>query len=290
MLTAPLFKDFGKSLIDFFTAGFEYRHQLRVQGKTANGINVASSVRTGPDGTPIGAMSLREGGVNIELDTADSQRLGLTYRLPRLPGSTLNISADSTPGVSCAVDYAEANFSTSLGAHGRGTQASLEWTGALAAQGTAVGASVKHALKGFEALDYNAAIQWTHNNLTAALTTSDCMSKYMLGATSQIHTDTTVGVCFKSDLFSPKPFPTATVALEWKRSKMKLDSSGNIACVTDHALVHPAVKLSLSTEFHVTRPLAPPKFGVSLVLGEADLPAAGAAFSTGAGLVCPHCK
>jgi len=290
MFPAPLFKQFGQSLIDLFNAGFEYRHQLRVQGKTVNGINVASSVQTGPDGTSIGAVSLREDCLNIELDTADSQRLGLISRLPNLPGSTLNFSADSTPSVGGSIDYAEANFSTSFGAYGRGNRASLEWTGALASQGMAVGASVKHTLNGFESPDYNAAIQWTHNNVTAALTTSDCMTKYMLGAMSTIR-DATVGVCFKSDLFSPKPFPSASVAVELKPSKVKLDSNGNLAMVTEHALLHPAVKLSLSTEFHVTRLLAPPKFGVSLVLGEGDTPfSSGAAGSTRAALVCPHCK
>jgi len=271
----PLFKNFGKSVIDLFKEQFDYKRQLKLKSTTANGVQLESGAELGKDGRVDGNVkaTYKQAGVGTfqsELNTTGSTKVSV--KADKLtPGLAMKLTGDEKPSAKLEVDYAKDFFSSSLTVDASKVSTSVDVAGVIGFDGLAVGGHAKYDVLQQKLADFNAGAEYAQSDFTVTVKTSDQANKI---TTSYLHhISPLVQVAASLDYDIERHARTATIGSTYKldfdnSTKVKLLTSGVFAAVFEHRLQTNG-KIVLSGESSLKASSAvPEKFGVSLHLGD----------------------
>jgi len=267
----PFFKNFGKTLSDLFKEQYDYSRQLKIKSTTANGVVLESSFKNGNEGGVKATCKQPDiGTLQAELYTTGSTKYSVkNEKLAK--GLTLKLSGDEKPSGKVEIDYAQEHVATSLVAD-VAANTSLDAALVTGFEGLSVGGHYKHDVVAQQTKDYNVGAEYSFNDYTFTVKTSDAISKVSVGYLHRYSTDLQLGAQLAYDLKDHKNLLTVGTAYTVDKStalKAKVDSQGLLAAVLEHKLPHPAAKIAISVENNAkAASTTPQSFGITLHLGD----------------------
>jgi voltage-dependent anion channel protein 2 len=279
----PLYSKLGKSLSDLFKKKFEYDSKISSRNNVNSELTIESSSNFTEKGTFAGNVKTTYknkdfGEVEGELNTSGlvTGSLKLTKLADHL---TVTASGTERPSGKLLAEYQKEYFAVSGQVEHNMDTTKLEGTVVVGFDGFAVGGQGRYDTATSDLEDYNAGAEYTHDDFTATLVTTDRADKLVASYFHKIKNrtaglKTSVGGRFEYDLTKQANNRLLTIGVEHdidasSNMKAKVDSNGTIAGVVEHRLNNPSLKLAFAAQWAgKNKTTTPEKFGVGVHFGD----------------------
>jgi voltage-dependent anion channel protein 2 len=279
----PLYSKFGKSLSDLFKKKFEYDSKISSRNIVNSELTIESSSSLTEKGNFTGNVKTTYknkdfGEVEGEMNT--SGLLTGSIKATKLADNlTVTLSGTERPCGKLLAEYQKEYFAVSGQVEHNMDTTKLEGTAVVGFDGFSVGGQARYNTATSEVEDYNAGAEYTHDDFTATLVTSDRADKLVASYFHKIKNrtaglKTSVGGRFEYDLTKQANNRLLTIGVEHdidaaSNMKAKIDSNGSIAGVVEHRLNNPSVKLAFAAQWAgKNKTTTPERFGVGVNFGD----------------------
>jgi len=279
----PLYSKLGKSLSDLVKKKYDYSSQLSTRNNVTSDVTIESTGLLNEKGTYSGKVKATYknkdfGQVESEANTegALTAEVKATKLVDHL---TLTLSGSERPSGKLLAEYQQEHFSLSGQVEHSQETTKLEATAVVGFEGFAVGGQARYDTATSDLEDYNAGAEYSHDDFTATLVTTDRADKLVASYYHKIKNrqaglKTFVGGRFEYDLTKQANNRVLTVGAEHDVDrtttvKGKYDSSGTLSGVVEHRLDNPSLKLNFAAQWSgKNKTTTPEKFGFGVNFGD----------------------
>jgi len=278
----PLYNKIGKTFSDLIKKKYEYSSKLATRNNVSSDVTVESTASLSEKGNYSGAVKATyknkdfgefETEANTEgLLTAQAKATKLAENL------TVTLSGTERPSGKLLAEYSQEYVSLSGQVEHNSETTKLEATCVVGFDGFSVGGQARYDTATSDLEDYNAGAEYSHDDFTATLVTTDRADKLVASYFHKIKNrsglKTFVGGRFEYDLTKQANNRVLTIGAEHEIDKAtivkgKVDSNGSIGAVVEHRLDNPALKLALAAQWSgKNKSTSPEKFGFGLTFGD----------------------
>jgi voltage-dependent anion channel protein 2 len=279
----PLYSKLGKTLSDLFKKKFEYDGKVSSRNIVNNELTLESSSNLTEKGTFAGNVKATYknkdfGEVEGEMNTSGSLT-GSAKATKLAKNLTVTLSGTERPSCKLLAEYQKEYFAVSGHVEHNADTTKLEGTVVVGFDGFSVGGQARYDTAAADLEDYNAGAEYTHDDFTATLVTSDRADKLVASYFYKLKNrtaglKTSVGGRFEYDLTKQANNRVLTIGVEHdidaaSNMKAKVDSNGTLAGVVEHRLNNPSVKLAFAAQWAgKNKSTTPEKFGVGVHFGD----------------------
>jgi len=276
----PFYSKFGKSFSDLLKKKFEYNTKISTRNNVTSEVNIESTAST-DKGNYSGSVKATYknkdfGEVETEANTEGclTGSVKATKLVDRL---TLTLSGTANPSGKLLAEYNQEHFAVTGQVEHTSETTKLEATAVVGFDGFSVGGQARYDTATSDLEDYNAAAEYSHDDFTATIVTTDRADKLTASYYHRIKNrvpglKTFVGGRFEYDLTKQANNRVLTIGVEHDVDKVttvkgKVDNNGTFAAVVEHRLDNPAVKLQLASQWK-GRSTTPEKYGLGVTFGD----------------------
>jgi voltage-dependent anion channel protein 2 len=281
----PLYSKLGKSFSDLLKKKFEYNSKVSVRNAVTSDVTIESSASLNDKGLYSGAVKSTYknrdfGEVEVEANT-DGLLSGKVKAKKLADNLVVTLSGNERPSGKLLADYQQENFSVSGSVEHNSETTKLEATAVVGFDGFSVGGHGRYDTATSDLEDYNAGAEYSHEDFTATLVTTDRADKLVASYFHKIKNRvgglrTAVGGRFEYDLTKQSNNRVLTIGAEHEvdaatLAKAKIDSNGSIGAVVEHRLDNPSLKLAFAAQWNgKNKSTTPEKFGLGAYFGDID--------------------
>jgi len=217
------------------------------------------------------------GEVESEANT-DGLLTGQIKATKLVDGLTVTLSGTERPSGKLLAEYQQEVFSVSGQVEHNAETTKLEGTAVVGFDGFSVGGQARYDTATADLEDYNAGAEYTHDDFTVTLVTTDRADKlvgsYFHKMKNRGGLKSSVGGRFEYDLTKQANNRVLTIGAEHEidsatTAKGKIDSNGSISALVEHRLGNPSLKLSFAAQWSgKNKTTTPEKFGVGMAFGD----------------------
>jgi len=278
----PLYSKLGKSLSDLLKKKFEYSSKVAVRNNVTSDVTVEATTSLN-NNTYSGAVETNYknknfGEVKLEANTEGVLK-GEAKATKLVDHLTLTLSGTERPSGKLLAEYQQEHFSVSGQVEHNTETTKLEATAVVGFDGFSVGGQARYDTATSDLEDYNAGAEYSQDDFTATLVTTDRADKLVASYFHKIKNrtaglKTVVGGRFEYDLTKQANNRVLSVGAEHDIDKIttvrgKVDSNGSISAVVEHRLDNPSLKLQFAAQWSgKNKSTTPEKFGLGLNFGD----------------------
>jgi voltage-dependent anion channel protein 2 len=191
---------------------------------------------------------------------------------------TVTVSGSERPSGKLLAEFQQDYFSVSGQVEHNSETTKVEATAVVGFDGFSVGGQARYDTATSDLEDYNAGAEYTHDDFTATLVTTDRADKLVASYFHKMKNrgglKSSVGGRFEYDLTKQANNRVLTIGAEHEidsatTAKGKIDSNGSIAALVEHRLGNPALKLAFGAQWSgKNKSTTPEKFGVGAYFGD----------------------
>jgi len=279
----PLYKNISKSLSDLLKKKFEYNSKVSTRNNVTSDVSIESTASLSEKGSYQGNVKSTYknkdfGEVEVEANT-DGTLTGQLKYTKLVDNLNLTLSGTERPSGKLLAEYQQEHFSVSGQVEHNQETTKLEGTAVVGFEGFSVGGQARYDTATSDLEDYNAGAEYSHDDFTASLVTTDRADKLVASYFHKIKNRTAglktyVGGRFEYDLTKQANNRVLTVGAEHEvdRSttvKGKYDSSGTLSAAIEHRLDNPSLKLNFASQWSgKNKTTTPEKFGFGVTFGD----------------------
>jgi len=276
----PLYSKIGKSLSDLLKKKFEYSSKVSTRNNVNSEVNIESTATLSEKGTYSGAVKATYknkdfGEVETEANT-EGVFTGQVKATKLVDNLTVTVSGTERPSGKVLAEYAQDHFALSGQVEHNSETTKIEATAVVGFDGFSVGGQARYDTATSDFEDYNAAAEYTHDDFTATIVTTDRADKltgsYIHRLKNRAGLKSLVGGRFEFDLTKNNNARVLTIGAEHEVDKSttvkgKIDNNGTLAAVVEHRLDNPSLKLQFAAQWK-GKNTTPEKFGFGLNFGD----------------------
>lgn len=268
---------------DLFKKKFEYDSKVSTRNIVNPELTLESSANLSEKGNFGGNVKITYknkdfGEVESEVNTAGLMT-GSVKATKFADNLTVTFSGTERPSGKVLAEYQQEYFSVSGQVEHSTETTKVEGTAVVGFDGFSVGGQVRYDTATSDLEDYNAGAEYTEDDFTATLVTTDRADKLVASYFYKIKNrtvglKTSVGGRFEYDLTKQANNRVLAVGVEHdidsaSNFKAKVDSNGTIAGVVEHRLSNPSVKLAFAAQWSgKNKTTTPERLGVGLHFGD----------------------
>jgi len=280
----PLYNKLGKSFSDLLKKRFDYNSKVSVRNAVTSDVTIESSASLTEKGNYSGAVKATYknrdfGEVESEANT-DGLLTGQIKATKLVDNLTLTVSGTERPSGKVLAEYQQDYFSVSGQVEHNSETTKLEATAVVGFEGFSVGGQARYDTATSDLEDYNAGAEYTHDDFTATLVTTDRADKLVASYFHKMKNrgglKSAIGGRFEYDLTKQSNNRLLTIGAEPEidsatTAKGKIDSNGSIAALVEHRLDNPSIKLAFAAQWSgKNKSTTPEKFGVGVFFGDIE--------------------
>jgi len=279
----PLYSKLSKSLSDLLKKKFEYSSKVSVRNNVTSEVTVEATTSLNEKSVYGGAVEATYknksfGEVKTEANTEGT--LKAEVKANKLADNlTLTFSGTERPSGKVLAEYQQDHFSVSAQVEHNNETTKLEATAVVGFDGFSVGGQARYDTATSDLEDYNAGAEYTQDDFTATLVTTDRADKLVASYFHKIKNrtaglKTVIGGRFEYDLTKQANNCVLFIGAEHDVDKIttvrgKVDSNGTIAAVVEHRLDNPSLKLQLAAQWSgKNKTTTTEKFGLGACFGD----------------------
>jgi len=187
-------------------------------------------------------------------------------------GLVLTLSGDAKPSAKVNVDYSQEYFagSVSLDTAVKNLQTKVEGTAVVGMEGLSFGGQARFDVsRENEVEDYNAAVEYTQDDFTATVQSSDKAEKITASYFQKVSNDLQVG----ASVDFGKGGRVLTIGDEYQLDadttlKAKANTQGVVSAVVEHRLANPKLQFGVAASFNALNGVVADQFGLSVTFGD----------------------
>jgi voltage-dependent anion channel protein 2 len=279
----PLYSKLGKSLSDLLKKKFEYDSKINSRNAVNQELTVESAANLTEKGNYGGNVKTTYKNKDfgeVEGEVSTTGLLTGSVKATKLADNlTVTLSGSERPSGKLLAEYQKEYFAVSGQVEHNADTTKLEGTAVVGFDGFSVGGQARYDTATSDLEDYNAGAEYTHDDFTATLVTTERADKLVASYFHKIKNrtaglKTAVGGRFEYDLTKQANNRVLTIGVEHdvdaaSNFKAKVDSNGSIAGVVEHRLNNPSVKLAFAAQWSgKNKTTTPERFGVALNFGD----------------------
>jgi len=279
----PLHSKLAKSASDLFKKKFEFDSKISSRNIVNNELTIESSSNLTEKGNFAGNVKTTFknkdfGEVEGEMNT--SGLLTGSIKATKLADNlTVTLSGTERPSGKLLAEYQKEHLAVSGQVEHNADTTKLEGTAVVGFDGFSVGGQARYNTATSDVEDYNAGAEYSHDDFTATLVTSDRADKLVASYFHKLKNrnpglKTSVAGRFEYDLTKQANNRLLTIGVEHdidaaSNMKAKIDSNGTLSGVIEHRLNNPSVKLAFAAQWAgKNKTTTPERFGVGVHFGD----------------------
>jgi len=279
----PLYSKLGKSLSDLLKKKFEYSSKVSVRNNVTSDVTVEATTSLNEKSTYGGAVETTYknrdfGEVKAEANTEGVLKAEVKAN-KLVDHLTVTLSGTERPSGKLLAEYQQEYFSLSGQVEHNSETTKLEATAVVGFDGFSVGGQARYDTATSDLEDYNAGAEYTKEDFTATIVTTDRADKLVASYFHKIKNrnaglKTVIGGRFEYDLTKQANNRVLSIGAEHDIDKLttargKIDSNGTIAAVVEHRLDNPSLKLQLAAQWSgKNKTTSPEKYGLGMCFGD----------------------
>jgi len=272
----PLWGKFGQSVKDLFTKKYTFKNQVITKHNAKNGVTLESGgVYTNELSGYVKATQKSKDFGTTEVSIETSGKADGKVKFDQIAkGLVVTISGNEKPSGKLNVDYSQdlVSVSGSVDTAFKNFQTKLDGTAAVGFDGFSVGGAVKFDVSGDNELeDYNAGAEYSQDDFTATLQTSDKTEKITASYFQKVSNELQVG----ASVDFGKGGRVLTLGDEYQLDadttlKGKANTKGVVSAVVEHRLANPKLQFGVAASFNAfnNAPVVADQFGLSVTFGD----------------------
>jgi len=269
----PLWGKLGTNVKDLFTKKYTFKNQVISKHNSKNGVTLESGgVYTNQLSGYVKATQKTKdlGTAEVNIDTTGKADGKVKFDALS-KGLVLTLSGDAKPSAKVNVDYSQEYFagSVSLDTAVKNLQTKVEGTAVVGLEGLSFGGQARFDVSGDNELeDYNAAVEYTQDDFTATVQSSDKAEKITASYFQKVSSDLQVGATVE---FGKSR--VLTIGDEYQLDadttlKAKANTSGVVSAVVEHRLANPKLQFGVAASFNALNGVVADQFGLSVTFGD----------------------
>jgi len=269
----PLWGKLGTNVKDLFTKKYTFKNQVISKHNSKNGVTLESGgVYTNQLSGYVKATQKTKdlGTAEVNIDTTGKADGKVKFDALS-KGLVLTLSGDAKPSAKVNVDYSQEYFagSVSLDTAVKNLQTKVEGTAVVGLEGLSFGGQARFDVSGDNELeDYNAAVEYTQDDFTATVQSSDKAEKITASYFQKVSSDLQVGATVE---FGKSR--VLTIGDEYQLDadttlKAKANTQGVVSAVVEHRLANPKLQFGVAASFNALNGVVADQFGLSVTFGD----------------------
>jgi len=269
----PLWGKLGTNVKDLFTKKYTFKNQVISKHNSKNGVTLESGgVYTNQLSGYVKATQKTKdlGTAEVNIDTTGKADGKVKFDALS-KGLVLTLSGDAKTSAKVNVDYSQEYFagSVSLDTAVKNLQTKVEGTAVVGLEGLSFGGQARFDVSGDNELeDYNAAVEYTQDDFTATVQSSDKAEKITASYFQKVSSDLQVGATVE---FGKSR--VLTIGDEYQLDadttlKAKANTQGVVSAVVEHRLANPKLQFGVAASFNALNGVVADQFGLSVTFGD----------------------